>query len=74
MDGVRLCSKSCWYNSSGIDLVDVKAVREGNARIVTERAKQFLQIVRDERVPLPRIEENHIITNKAARLKIAILK
>jgi len=33
----------------GTDLVDVKAIREGNAHIVTERAKQFVQIVRDAR-------------------------
>ncbi len=33
----------------GTDLVDVKAIREGNADIVTERAKQFVQIVREAR-------------------------
>lgn len=33
----------------GTDLVDVKAIREGNAQIVTERAKQFIQIVKDAR-------------------------
>ncbi len=33
----------------GTDLVDVKAIREGNAHIVTERAKQFIQIVKDAR-------------------------
>ncbi|MGE0656546.1 MAG: bifunctional 4-hydroxy-2-oxoglutarate aldolase/2-dehydro-3-deoxy-phosphogluconate aldolase [Pyrinomonadaceae bacterium] len=33
----------------GTDLVDVKAIREGNAHIVTERAKQFVQIVEDAR-------------------------
>ena len=34
----------------GTDLVDVKAIREGNPRIVTDRAKQFLDIVREARV------------------------
>lgn len=33
----------------GTDLVDVKAIREGNADIVTERAKQFVEIVRSAR-------------------------
>lgn len=33
----------------GTDLVDVKAIREGNAHIVTERARQFVQIVQDAR-------------------------
>jgi len=33
----------------GTDLVDVKAIREGNPRIVTDRAKQFLDIVREAR-------------------------
>ncbi len=33
----------------GTDLVDVKAIREGNADIVTERAKQFVDIVRNAR-------------------------
>ena len=33
----------------GTDLVDVKAIREGNAHIVTERARQFIQIVKDAR-------------------------
>ncbi len=33
----------------GTDLVDVKAIREGNAHIVTERAKEFVKIVRDAR-------------------------
>ncbi|MGD9563309.1 MAG: bifunctional 4-hydroxy-2-oxoglutarate aldolase/2-dehydro-3-deoxy-phosphogluconate aldolase [Pyrinomonadaceae bacterium] len=33
----------------GTDLVDVKAIREGNAHIVTERAKQFVQILEDAR-------------------------
>jgi 2-dehydro-3-deoxyphosphogluconate aldolase/(4S)-4-hydroxy-2-oxoglutarate aldolase len=33
----------------GTDLVDVKAIREGNAQVVTERAIQFLEIIRDAR-------------------------
>jgi 2-dehydro-3-deoxyphosphogluconate aldolase/(4S)-4-hydroxy-2-oxoglutarate aldolase len=33
----------------GTDLVDVKALRAGQANIITERAKQFLEIVRDAR-------------------------
>ena len=33
----------------GTDLVDVKSIREGNPEIVTERAKQFLQIVNGAR-------------------------
>jgi 2-dehydro-3-deoxyphosphogluconate aldolase/(4S)-4-hydroxy-2-oxoglutarate aldolase len=33
----------------GTDLVDVKAIREGNGHIVTERAKQFVEIVRNAR-------------------------
>jgi 2-dehydro-3-deoxyphosphogluconate aldolase/(4S)-4-hydroxy-2-oxoglutarate aldolase len=33
----------------GTDLVDVKAIREGNAQVVTERARQFLDIVREAR-------------------------
>lgn len=33
----------------GTDLVDIKAIREGNAHIVTERAKQFVEIVRTAR-------------------------
>ncbi|MBX3242906.1 MAG: bifunctional 2-keto-4-hydroxyglutarate aldolase/2-keto-3-deoxy-6-phosphogluconate aldolase [Acidobacteria bacterium] len=33
----------------GTDLVDVKAIREGNADIVTERARQFVEIVRNAR-------------------------
>ena len=33
----------------GTDLVDVKAIREGNPQIVTDRAKQFLDIVREAR-------------------------
>ncbi len=34
----------------GADLVDLKAIREGQAGLITERAKQFVQIVRDARL------------------------
>ena len=33
----------------GADLVDLKAVRDGQASIITERAKQYVQIVREAR-------------------------
>ena len=33
----------------GADLVDIKAIREGKAAIITERAKQFVEIVRQAR-------------------------
>ena len=33
----------------GTDLVDVKAIRAGDAQVVTERARQFLEIVREAR-------------------------
>ena len=33
----------------GADLVDIKAIREGQHAIVTERARQFLDIVREAR-------------------------
>jgi 2-dehydro-3-deoxyphosphogluconate aldolase/(4S)-4-hydroxy-2-oxoglutarate aldolase len=33
----------------GADLVDIKAIREGQASVITERAKQFVQIVREAR-------------------------
>lgn len=33
----------------GTDLVDVKAIREGNAHVVTERARQFVDIVKQAR-------------------------
>ncbi|HEY6245944.1 MAG TPA: bifunctional 2-keto-4-hydroxyglutarate aldolase/2-keto-3-deoxy-6-phosphogluconate aldolase [Pyrinomonadaceae bacterium] len=33
----------------GADLVDLKAIRDGQASVITERAKQFVQIVRDAR-------------------------
>ena len=34
----------------GADLVDVKALREGQQNVITERARQFVQIVKDARV------------------------
>ena len=33
----------------GADLVDMKALREGKAELITERARQFLEIVREAR-------------------------
>lgn len=33
----------------GTDLVDVKAIRAGEAHVVTERAKQFVEIIREAR-------------------------
>jgi 2-dehydro-3-deoxyphosphogluconate aldolase / (4S)-4-hydroxy-2-oxoglutarate aldolase len=33
----------------GADLVDVKAIRDGQAAIITERAKKFVEIVRQAR-------------------------
>jgi 2-dehydro-3-deoxyphosphogluconate aldolase/(4S)-4-hydroxy-2-oxoglutarate aldolase len=33
----------------GADLVDLKAIRDGQASVITERAKQFVQIVREAR-------------------------
>ncbi len=33
----------------GSDLVDVKALREGNAGLITERARQFIEAVREAR-------------------------
>ena len=33
----------------GADLVDIKAIREGQASLITERAKQFIEIVREAR-------------------------
>jgi 2-dehydro-3-deoxyphosphogluconate aldolase/(4S)-4-hydroxy-2-oxoglutarate aldolase len=33
----------------GADLVDVQALRQGQANVITERAKQFLEIVREAR-------------------------
>ena len=34
----------------GADLVDTKALREGNEALITERARQFLEIVREARL------------------------
>ena len=34
----------------GADLVDIKAIREGQASLITERAKQFVEIVREARL------------------------
>lgn len=34
----------------GADLVDIKAIREGQSALITERAKQFVEIVREARV------------------------
>jgi 2-dehydro-3-deoxyphosphogluconate aldolase/(4S)-4-hydroxy-2-oxoglutarate aldolase len=34
----------------GTDLVDLKAIREGQSAVITERAKQFIEIVREARV------------------------
>jgi 2-dehydro-3-deoxyphosphogluconate aldolase/(4S)-4-hydroxy-2-oxoglutarate aldolase len=33
----------------GADLVDIKAIRDGQSAVITERAKQFLDIVREAR-------------------------
>jgi len=33
----------------GTDLVDVKAIREGNPQVVTDRAKEFIELVRGAR-------------------------
>ena len=35
----------------GADLVDPKALREGNSALLTERARQFLEIVQLTRAP-----------------------
>jgi 2-dehydro-3-deoxyphosphogluconate aldolase/(4S)-4-hydroxy-2-oxoglutarate aldolase len=35
----------------GSDLVDLNAIREGQAALITERAKQFVEIVREARWP-----------------------
>ena len=34
----------------GTDLVDIKAIREGQSAVITARAKQFIEIVREARV------------------------
>jgi len=36
----------------GADLVDIKAIRDGQANVITERAKQFVEIVREARATL----------------------
>jgi 2-dehydro-3-deoxyphosphogluconate aldolase/(4S)-4-hydroxy-2-oxoglutarate aldolase len=33
----------------GADLVDIRAIREGQASLITERAKQFIEVVREAR-------------------------
>jgi 2-keto-3-deoxy-6-phosphogluconate aldolase len=33
----------------GADLVDLKALQDANAQLITERARQFLEIVREAR-------------------------
>jgi 2-dehydro-3-deoxyphosphogluconate aldolase/(4S)-4-hydroxy-2-oxoglutarate aldolase len=33
----------------GADLVDIKTIREGHAALITERAKRFIEIVREAR-------------------------
>lgn len=33
----------------GADLVDLKSIREGQSSLITERAKQFVEIVREAR-------------------------
>jgi 2-dehydro-3-deoxyphosphogluconate aldolase/(4S)-4-hydroxy-2-oxoglutarate aldolase len=33
----------------GADLVDIKAIREGNAKLVTEKAREYVRIVREAR-------------------------
>jgi 2-dehydro-3-deoxyphosphogluconate aldolase/(4S)-4-hydroxy-2-oxoglutarate aldolase len=34
----------------GTDLVDLKAIRDGQQNLITERARQFVQIVKEARV------------------------
>jgi len=36
----------------GADLVDLKAIRDGQASVITERAKQYVEIVREARASL----------------------
>jgi 2-dehydro-3-deoxyphosphogluconate aldolase / (4S)-4-hydroxy-2-oxoglutarate aldolase len=36
----------------GSDLVDLKALREGQANLITERARQYIEIVRESRKPV----------------------
>jgi 2-dehydro-3-deoxyphosphogluconate aldolase/(4S)-4-hydroxy-2-oxoglutarate aldolase len=33
----------------GADLVDLKAIREGETQLITERAREFVRIVREAR-------------------------
>jgi 2-keto-3-deoxy-6-phosphogluconate aldolase len=33
----------------GADLVDTKAIREGNARLVTEKAREYVRLVQEAR-------------------------
>ena len=35
----------------GADLVDMKAIREGNAKLVTEKAREYVRIVQEARAP-----------------------
>jgi hypothetical protein len=37
----------------GADLVDTNALREGNSELITERARQFLEIVQTNRNSRP---------------------
>jgi len=36
----------------GADLVDIKAIRDGQANVITDRAKQYVEIVREARASL----------------------
>ena len=36
----------------GTDLVDITALRDGNARLITERARQFVEIVKEARASI----------------------
>jgi 2-dehydro-3-deoxyphosphogluconate aldolase/(4S)-4-hydroxy-2-oxoglutarate aldolase len=36
----------------GADLVDIKAIREGQDSVITDRARQFVEIVREARSSL----------------------
>lgn len=36
----------------GTDLVDITALRDGNARVITERARQFVEIVKEARASI----------------------
>lgn len=37
----------------GTDLVDVKALREGHGKLIVERARRFIEIVKEARQPAP---------------------